>query len=365
MKNKKINALIISVLISVAAEHALAKEYIAAPIHPHNIAIVDTEKFSVVKILNIDNSHTPATTLSISPEGKFVYAIANGSQSVVKIDIASGANVGRIDMSTPGEKVTAMWGMSLSPDGKTLVVYQNPVKMLLTEYQVQPTKIAFYDSETLKLKFSAPAPRQIATLMFSTDGKKLYGMGREMYVFSALDGKKIDQMPIQSWSSDKNFPPDLLNVWSQYETSNMVVAPYYLKLRNKSDDDSEVFQTGLYTLDLRTGAQKLVNVEPTKSVYFSATASPDHKRAYGVYNVLQSFDLTKEGKPIKQIPLPHTYYTVHVTPDNKNVWLGGAAADFLVLNAETLEKVAQVQIPGGGHMSNNAVRMFSVKDGSW
>ncbi|MFG0393059.1 quinohemoprotein amine dehydrogenase subunit beta [Pseudomonas sp. zbq_4] len=364
MKNNKISRAIVvpAFFVLGVVGAASAKDYIAAPIHPHNIAIIDTEKFSVDKILNIENSATSANTLAISPDGKFVYALANGSESVVKIDIQSGANVGRIDFSSYSESVKALWGMALSPDGKTIAVYQNPVKKLLTEYQVQPTRVAFYDSESLKLKFVAPAPRQIATLMYSTDGTKLYGMGREMYVFDAGNGKKIKDLPIQSWSKDRNFPPDLLNVWSQYETSNMVVAPYYLKLKNKPDNDPEVFQTGLYTLDLKTGNQKLVNVEPTRAIYFSATASPNHQRAYGVYNVLQSFDLTKSGKPLKQIPLPHTYYTVHVTSDNKSVWVGGGAGDFLVVNSETLEKIGEVRIPGGGHMSNNAVRMFTVKD---
>lgn len=361
--NKTTQVLAVAVTLGFgSAGSASAKDYIAAPIHPHNIAIIDTEKFHVDKILNIDNSATSASTLAVSPDGKFVYALANRSESVVKIDIKSGANVGRIDLGAYAERVRAVWGMTLSPDGKTIAVYENPVKILLTEFKVQPTRIAFYDAETLKLKFTSPAPRQISTLMYSTDGTKLYGMGREMYVFDASTGSKIKEMPIQSWSKDRNFPPDSLNVWSQYEMSNMVVAPYYLKLKNKPEDDPEVYQTGLYTLDLKTGKQKLVNVEPTRSIYFSATASPNHQRAYGVYNVLQSFDLANSGKPLKQIPLPHTYYTVHVSSNNKNVWLGGGAGDFLVVNSETLEKVGEVKIPGGGHMSNNAVRMFTVSD---
>lgn len=362
MNNYRIRACLLVMALVSAVGQAVAKDYLAAPVHPHKIAIVDTESFSVKKLLNIDNSDTSATTLSISPDAKYVYALANGSESVVKIDMETGKNVARLDMSGNGERVKAVWAMALSPDGKTLAVYQNPVKMMLTEYKVQPTRIAFYDAENFKLKFVAPAPRQIVTLTFSVDGGKLYGMGREMYVFDPSTGKEIDRLPIQSWSQDKHFPPDLLNVWSQYETSNMVVAPYYVKLRGRSETDPELYQTGLYTLDLKTGEYKMMDIEPTRSIYFSATASPDHKRAFGVYNVLQSFDLEHGGKPIKQVPLPHTYYTAHVAPNGKVLWVGGGAGDFIAFDTSTLEKIGEVKIPNGGHMSNNAVRMFSTKD---
>lgn len=65
---------------------------------------------------------------------------------------------GRIELSTAEERVKSMFGMDLSPDGKTLVVYQSPVRMLPDEFQVQPTRLAFYDAETGALKSTAEAP---------------------------------------------------------------------------------------------------------------------------------------------------------------------------------------------------------------
>ncbi|MCY1556978.1 quinohemoprotein amine dehydrogenase, beta subunit [compost metagenome] len=80
-----------------------------------------------------------------------------------------------------------------------------------------------------------------------------------------------------------------------------------------------------------------------------------------MYNVLQSFDLENGGKPLKQVPLPHTYYTAIVTPDNKTVWVGGGGGDFIAFDAETLEKKGEVKLPGNGSMSNNSVRLFSTR----
>lgn len=103
------------------------------------------------------------------------------------------------------------------------------------------------------------------------------------------------------------------------------------------------------------------DIEPTQTIYFSMAASPDHKRAYAVYNVLQSFDLANDGKPLKQVNLPHTFYSVAVSSDNKYVWIGGAGGDLLVYDGETLEKVAQLKLPGNANMSNNsALRLFTV-----
>lgn len=361
MKNIWIPTILAMLGLTLSAMPVMAKDYLAAAAHPDQIVIIDTEKFAVEKILRVENSGATPIVPAISPDAKYVYVLANGSESIVKIDMETGKNIARLDMSTYDTRVKAVWGMALSPDGKTLAVYQNPVKKLLSEFQVQPTRIAFYDADTFKLKFTAPAPRQIVTLTFSTDGSKVYGMGRSLYVFNTQNGKQVDELPVQNWSLDTHFPSDVLNVWSQYETANMVVAPFYTRLRDKAEDDPEAYRTGLYTFDLATGKTTMKDIEATETLYFSATASPDHKRAYAVYNVLQSFDLENGGKPLKQVPLPHTYYTAIVTPDNKTLWVGGGGGDFIAFDAETLEKKGEVKLPGNGSMSNNSVRMFSTR----
>ena len=361
MKNIWIPAILAMLGLTLSAMPVMAKDYLVAAAHPDQVVIIDTEKFAVEKILRVENSGATPIVPAISPDAKYVYVLANGSESIVKIDMETGKNIARLDMSTYDTRVKAVWGMALSPDGKTLAVYQNPVKKLLSEFQVQPTQIAFYDADTFKLKFTAPAPRQIVTLTFSTDGSKVYGMGRSLYVFNTQDGKQVDELPIQAWSPENYFQSDLLNVWSQYETSNMIAAPFYTKRKDMEPDDPEAFRTGLFTFDLTTGKMTMKDVEATQTLYFSATASPDHKRAYAVYNVLQSFDLENGGKPLKQVPLPHTYYTAIVTPDNKTLWVGGGGGDFIAFDAETLEKKGEVQLPGNGSMSNNSVRMFSTR----
>lgn len=357
---QKLAVFTVALSVMVSALPANAKSYLAAAAHPDQIVIVDTEDFDIEKILRVERSGTTPIVPAVSPDAKYVYVLANGSESVVKIDMQTGKNVGRIDMSTSGERVKAVWGMTLSPDGETIAVYQNPVKLMLNELRVQPTRIAYYDAETLALKHTAPAPRQVVTLSYSTDGSKLYAFGRDLYVFDAESGEQTATIPMQNWDRATHYPPDLLNVWYQYDTSNLVVAPYYTMRKDKNPEDPEAYVTGLSTFNLETGELTMEDIEPTGTLYFSATASPDHTRAYAVYNVLQSFDLENGGKPLKQVPLPHTYYTAIVTPDNETLWVGGAAGDFIAFDTDTLEQIGQVKIPNGGSMSNNSVRLFTT-----
>lgn len=341
---------------------AVAKDFLSVVAHPDKVFIVDMDNRKILKDFVVENSGATPIVSAVSPDAKYVYVLANGSQSVVKMDVETGKNLLRLDMSKADERVWATWGMNLSPDGKTLAVYQNPVKHLRNEFKVQPTRIALYDADTLTLKFTAPAPRQVTMLMYSTDGKKIYALGKDMYVFDAESGKQLAEMPIQKWSQKDHFPPDMLNVWYQYDNSQLMVAPYYVKLRNKDPANPETFQTGLLTLDLKKGKLHMNNIEPTQTLYFSMAASPDQKRAYAVYNVLQSFDLENSGKPLKQVSLPHTFYSVAVSSDNKYVWIGGAGGDLLIYDGTTLEKVGELKLPGNANMSNNsALRLFTVQ----
>lgn len=334
---------------------AEARDYLIAPSRPDKLVVVDAEAMAVEKVIRIEEAGPTPMVPVVSPDGKTVYAIVNRTESVVKIDLETGETVGRIDFSTPQERVKALFGMDLSPDGKTLAVFQTPVKLELAHFEVQPTRISFYDAETLELKRSAEAPRQITLMMYSADGAKLYAVGRNLHVFDAETGAMIEEKPIQSWENDKRTPPDILAVWSQYESSGMMSIPFYSFLLG--EDPATAGRTGLFTLDRATGEVKMRDVEPMDVFYFSTAVNPAKTRAYGAYNVLQSFDLTT-GEPIKRVPLPRSYYSVNVSTDGKIVWLSGALGEVAAYDAETLERLGEVPLPDGASVSLASVRLF-------
>lgn len=344
--------------LMLGADTALARDYILAPARPNKLVVVDTEKMAVDKVVTLDDDAGPMPmTPTVDPTGKFAFVSINKTESIAKVDLISGETVARVDLSTPEMRVKNLFGLALSPDGKTIAAYQSPVKLELAHFEVQPTQITLYNAEDLTPIKTFPAPRQVTLLMFSTDGSKLYGLGRSMYTFDAASGEQLDERPVVAWNTEKYNPSDVLDVWSQYENSGVMVAPFYTSLKDGNPEDPESFRTGLLTLDLATDEMKMRDVRTMDVFYFSTAVSPDKTRAYGVYNVLESFDLTKD-EPIKRVSLPHSYYSINVASDNKTIFISGAMGNIAAYDAETLERKADVELPDGASMSLSSVRMF-------
>lgn len=339
------------------APPAVAKDYLMVPVRPDKLVIVDAEAMAIDKVVRLDNAGPLPSLPAINAEGTRAYVLMNKLESIAIVDLVSGETVNRIDMTTADERVKGMFGMDLSPDGRTLAVYQSPVKMLADEFQVQPTRLAFYDAETGKLKSTAEVPRQITIIAWSADGSRIYGLGRKMFVFDAT-GKQIEEKPIHGWETEKYSQPDVLDAWSQFEQADMLSTPFYAARLDLAADDPTAFRTGMLTQDLTTGEMKMQEVEVADIFYFSSAVSPtDKTRLYAAYNNLSSFDLTASA-PIKRVPLPHSYYSVNVSSDGKTVWLGGAMGDVAAYDAETLERKGEVQMPDGAAISLGSVRMF-------
>lgn len=347
--------------LAAAALPAAAKDYLLVPARPDKLVIVDAGAMAIDKVIQLDGAGPLPQLPVVSKDGSRAYVMMNMLESIAIVDLVNGKTLGRIEMSGAEERVKGMFGMDLSPDGKTLVVYQSPVKMLADEFQVQPTRLAFYDAETGELRSTAEVPRQITLVAWSKDGSKIYGMGRKMYVFDAT-GKQIEEKPIHGWQTETYAQPDVLDVWSQFEQSGVITTPFYTVRLDLPADDPTIYRTGILTQDLETGEMKMQEVEPTDIFYFSTAASPtDKNRIFGAYNFLSSFDMA-EGKPLKRVPLPHSYYSVNVSSDGKTVYLGGAMSDVSAYDAETLEKKGEVQMPDGAAISLASIRMFQRQD---
>ena len=76
-----------------------------------------------------DAGPTPMVPV-VAPGGKIAYTSVNKTESIVKLDLATGETLARVDLSTPEERVKTLFGLALSPDAKTLAAYQTPVRLL-------------------------------------------------------------------------------------------------------------------------------------------------------------------------------------------------------------------------------------------
>lgn len=345
-------------LLAGAATGAAAKDWILTGVRPDKLVTVDASTMTIDKVITLKDAG-PAPFIPVaSPDGTKAWVLADKTESIIGVDLKTGEEFLRIHMSSAEERVKGLFGMDLSPDGSTIAVYQSPVKLLKNEYVVQPTRLALYDAMTGALKAAAEAPRQITVIAWSLDGKKIYGMGRQMAVFDGATAQKIDELPIHGWGGGEFVQPDVLDAWSQFEVSGMVTTPFYTFRADGNPEDPEAYRTGLLTLDLGTGEISMRDSEPTDIFYFSSAANAAKTRLYAAYNQLSSFDLAT-AKPIKRVGLPHSYYSVNVSTDGKTVYLAGALNDIAAYDAETLERKGSVTMPGGAAMSLVSTRLYS------
>jgi quinohemoprotein amine dehydrogenase beta subunit len=336
---------------------AQLKDYIITGVKPNKLVVIDAKARKVVNTFAIPKAAPGPATIAVSPDGKVAYVVVNRWESVSGIDLETGKQVFRADLSGGDERVKIMFGMDVSPDGKELAVFESPVKLGLGEYKVLPTRIAFYDTATSKRLRSIPAPRQVTILMYSKDGTKLYGMGRALYEINPADGTIIKENKTQGWSRANYSPPDILDVWTQFEQAGVFSTPYYAVRTDKKPDDPTAYITGILTLNLETGEFKLKDVENTDIFYFSTVVSPtDPNIVFGVYNNLAKLDI-KNGKSLARIDLEHSYYDINISTDGKEVYVGGTMSDIAIYSTDTLKKLGNIKMPGGANMAISSMRI--------
>lgn len=344
-------------LALLTATIAEARDFLVTGVKPDKLIVVDAAARKVDKVFTIPNAGPGPLTIAVSPDGKTAYSVVNHWESVSGIDLESGEETFRLDLSSDTERVKIMFGMDVSPDGTELALYESPVELGLGEYKVLPTRISFYDTKDGTKIRSVPAPRQVTVMMYAPDGEKLYGMGRALYVIDAADGSIIKEHKTQGWDRENYYPPDILDVWSQWEQAGIFSTPYYAARSDMSLDDPTAYWTGMLTLDLKTGDFNLVDVENTDIFYFSTVVSPTEPHiAYGVYNNLAKLDM-KAGKSLGRGALEHSYYAINISSDGKEVYVGGTMSDISVYDTETLEKIGQIDMPDGGNMGIASMRV--------
>ncbi|MEZ5932110.1 MAG: quinohemoprotein amine dehydrogenase subunit beta [Alphaproteobacteria bacterium] len=362
VKPIKSSALVASLLaVSILAPAALAKDYLLTGAKPDQLIMIDAAARTVEKSFTVPEAGTGILTITPAPDGRTAYVIANHWESVAGIDLESGEQVFRADFSTDEERVKATFGMDISPDGKELFVFQSPVRLGLGEYEVQPTRIAVYDTsagigaEPIR---TFEAPRRTAILTMSKDGSKLYAISWDIYILDPQTGEEIGRHPLRTWDRENYSEPDVLDVWPQWEVAGTFSTPVYAVRTDLDPNDAAAYKTGLVTLDLATDSFKVTDFEDTAVIIFSSVLNPVRgNEAYGVYTTLSKID-HEQGKLLKRIDLDHTYYTINIASDGSEVYVGGTMNDVTVYDTETLDKIGRIEIPGGADQALASLRVI-------
>lgn len=354
--------LTIVLLIAVLSAPAIATEYLLTAVKPNKLMLIDAKARSVAKTLTIPDAGTGGLTLVPSPDGTVAYVVVNRWESVAGIDLDTGEQVFRADFSSDDMRVKAMFGMDVSPDGKSLYVFLSPVKLGLGEYEVQDTYIAVYDTAAgmgAKPIRTFPAPRRTAVLAASKRGDRLYSVNWDITVLDAQDGRELGVHSLRGWQRENYSEPDVLGVWPQWNQTGIYSNPYYAVRTDMSAEDPAAYKTGVFTLDLDSDEFKVQDFENTEVIIFSSVINPQNRNeAFGVYTTLSKIDLA-QGELVNRVDLDHTYYAVNVSADGREVYVGGTMDDIGVYDSASLEKITSIKLPTGNDMALSSLRIVN------
>ena len=343
-----------------AGELAKDTDYIVTGSKPDRLFVIDATARKVVRDFKIPGANDFVGTLVPSPDGRVVYVLVNKMESISGIDLDTGKQVFRADLSSPGERVKCIFAFDVTPDGKRLIVYEMPVKLGLSEYQVEPTRFAIFNTDAglhAQASREFPAPRRVHTILARKNDRSFFALGFDLYEYDISTGKRLGVQGIRHWHNPGHSIPDLLAFWPVSEPTGTFASPTYSVVRPAGGRGAPIQETALMTLNLTTGKLAYHDFEKTSALIFSAVMSPTEHAAFGVYTTLSKIG-TQPYRLEKRVDLQHTYYAVLVSTDGKEVYTAGAMCDVTVFDADTLAEKANIELPGCGDQSITSPRLI-------
>ena len=161
---------------------------------------------------------------------------------------------------------------------------------------------------------------------------------------------------MRDWNRPEYSVPDVLAFWPVSEPTGTFSTPTYSTVGAGAGKPG-VARTSLMTLDLNSGALNYQDFEDTVALIFSTVVSPVKGQAFGVYTQLTKID-TNKGVLANRVDLAHTFYTVNVASDGKEVFLGGTMCDIAFYDPDTLQQRANLKLPGCPDQSISTLRVF-------
>lgn len=350
----------LAVLLALCAFSAAAKDFLVVASRPNRLHVIDLAARRVLNTFEIPGKGI-ASTITLPKDGKVAYVLTNRNESVVGIDLESGKQVFRADMSEPGVRVKSMFAVAVSQDGKELFVHQIPTRIKVNEYEVMPTRIAVYrtaDGIGATPVRVFPAPRRIGMLAAGPRSDHFLALGWDMYVIDATTGKIDSTFPLRNWKREGMGEPDLLAFWPQYEQTGVFSTPYYAPRTTVEPTSAEAFQLGILTFDLDTEKMAVAEVANAETAIFSSVVNPvNRNEVFAVMNQVTKIDLATR-KIVKQAPSDRTYYAINISSDGKELYLGGASELISVYDSASLHKTAEIVIPGGHDQGASSLRII-------
>lgn len=327
------------------------REYLMVANYPNNLHVLDLATNSVYKTCALPDAFGPGIT-QISPDRRTAFILNNRFGTIYGVDLDSCKVRFRAEMSqAPNERAKAIGAIAVSPDGKELYTVQNPTAINRDHYRVGEPRFAVYDTSAgldAKPVRTFPAPRQVSLMQTGDDGA-LYMFGADLYKVDVRSGERDVALPIRSWQRKDYSPLDLLYLWPvQTPTKDFTVLYTTAKYQDEKQDLATAeYQYGYMNVNLATGETEAREFGPLTEIYFTGIRSPkDRNIIYGLLHRLTKYDISQQ-KLLQAAELEHTYYTVLSNGAGSRLYLTGTFNDVAVYDADSLTRVAKIELPGG------------------
>jgi quinohemoprotein amine dehydrogenase beta subunit len=336
-------------------------EYLLTVSRPNHLHVIDTQTHAFVRSCELPGRQAPGL-MALSPDNRIAYVLTNGWENVLGIEVETCKQVFAAHQSYDDVQVKTHGSLAVSPDGKELYTVQNRTRKHRSHFEVLEPRLAVFDTAgglDAKPIRTFPVDRRITTIAATKTGKVVLG-GADLKQIDPKTGKVEMLAELQSWKLERWMTPDAFAMFNGGEQSDEYILPY---VTAKFADDTKNMETaewwwGMNRVDLKTGKVEQMPFTPFEFVIFNFVTSPqDRNVVYGVFNKLSRHDL-REKKMVNAVPLDHTYYNINITGDGKRIYVGGTANDIGVYDAETLEKISNIQMPGD--MAASDLRMVKL-----
>jgi len=326
-------------------------EYMVVANYPNNMHVIDLQGDSIYKSCDLPDAFGPGVT-QMAPDGKTAYILNNRYEDIYGVDLDSCEVTFHASMSLqPNERAKSIFSFAISADGEELYAVQNPTLLNRDHYRVQPSRLAVYDTGSgldAKPVRTFPSPRQVTVMQTGADGT-LYMAGADIYKVDVQTGAVEVAIPSRNWQRPLYAPPDVLDAWPiQSPSGDFTILYTTARFQDESYNlDTADWIYGFMNIDLKTGETRTQDFGPLTEIYFSGILSPkDPNIVYGVLNRLAKYDASKQ-ELLGAAELDHSYYCIAINHEGSKIYLAGTFNDVAVYDADSLEKLGNIQLPGG------------------
>lgn len=362
MDKKRLTALMPTaalVLGSAISTSALAQgpaleeghEYMLVANYPNSMHVIDLQTDRLYKSCELPDAFGPGVT-QMAPDGKTAYILNNHYEDIYGVNLDNCEVTFHASMSLQkNERTKSIFSFAISADGEEIYAVQNPTMLYRDHYRVQPARLAVYDTSAgldAKPVRTFPSPRQVTVMQTGDDGT-LYMAGADIYKVDVNTGEVDVAIPSRNWDRPLYAPPDVLNAWPiQSPSKDFTILYTTAKFQDESYDlNTADWIYGFMNVNLETGETETTDFGPITEIYFSGMRSPkDPNLVYGVLNRLAKYDIEKK-ELVGAAELDHSYYCIAMNHDGSKVYLGGTFNDVAIYDADSMEKLGNIQLPGG------------------